>query len=57
MASGATNREIAERLYLSKRTVDSHLSSVYRKLGVAGRAELRTALNPAAVDAGDPHPA
>ena len=56
-AEGVASREIAERLYLSKRTVDSHLSSVYRKLGVAGRAELRTALNPASVDAGDPHPA
>jgi two-component system response regulator DesR len=39
MASGATNKEIAERLFLSPHTVKEHTSSVYRKLGVRNRAE------------------
>jgi DNA-binding CsgD family transcriptional regulator len=49
-AGGLPSREIAERLYLSKRTIDSHLSSAYRKLGVSGRSQLRAALDPAAGD-------
>ena len=36
---GATNREIASRLYLSPHTVKDHTSSLYRKLGVRNRAE------------------
>jgi DNA-binding NarL/FixJ family response regulator len=43
-ADGATSRAIAERLYLSSRTVENHLQRVYSKLGVTGRAELRAAL-------------
>ena len=39
IASGATNREIAERLFLSPHTVKEHASAVYRKLGVKNRAE------------------
>ena len=39
IASGATNREIAERLYLSPHTIKEYTSSVYRKLGVRNRAE------------------
>jgi DNA-binding NarL/FixJ family response regulator len=39
MASGATNKEIAERLYLSPHTVKEHASALYRKLGVRNRAE------------------
>ena len=34
VADGLTNIEVAERLFLSSRTVDRHLSSVYRKLGL-----------------------
>jgi DNA-binding CsgD family transcriptional regulator len=40
-AVGLSSAEIAERLHLSVRTVDTHLGRVYLKLGVAGRAELR----------------
>jgi DNA-binding CsgD family transcriptional regulator len=43
-ANGLTSKEIAARLYLSKRTVDTHLDRIYRKLGVAGRDELDAAL-------------
>jgi two-component system response regulator DesR len=39
MASGATNREIADRLYLSPHTVKEYASSLYRKLGARNRAE------------------
>jgi two-component system response regulator DesR len=39
VASGATNREIAVRLFLSPHTVKEHTSSLYRKLGVRNRAE------------------
>lgn len=38
VAYGLTNDEIAEQLTLSARTVERHLSNVYRKLGVSGRA-------------------
>lgn len=39
-AGGLTNRQMGERLYLSRRTVETHLAHVYRKLGVSSRAEL-----------------
>lgn len=39
IASGATNREIGRRLYLSPHTVKEHTSSIYRKLDVRNRAE------------------
>jgi DNA-binding CsgD family transcriptional regulator len=38
---GLTNREIGDRLFLSSRTVSSHLYRSYPKLGVAGRNQLR----------------
>ena len=44
-ASGLTNRQIAERLYLSHRTVGAHLYRVFPKLGVSSRAGLRDALS------------
>jgi DNA-binding CsgD family transcriptional regulator len=43
-ATGASSREIAGRLVLSVRTVDNHLQSAYRKLGVARRQDLARAL-------------
>jgi DNA-binding CsgD family transcriptional regulator len=43
-AAGLTNKQIGERLYLSPRTVGSHLYRVFPKLGVSSRAGLRDAL-------------
>ena len=39
-AEGRPSKEIADRMYLSRRTVDSHLYHVYTKLGVSDRAGL-----------------
>ena len=43
-ASGLSNKQIAERLYLSHRTVSSHLYKLFPKLGVSSRVDLRAAL-------------
>ncbi len=43
-ATGLSSKEIGTRLIVSKRTVDSHLDRVYRKLGVTGRDQLAAAL-------------
>jgi DNA-binding CsgD family transcriptional regulator len=43
-AAGHPSRVIAERLYLSVRTVDNHLRRIYEKLGIPGRAKLADAL-------------
>src|SRR6266704_518576 len=43
--SGLTNREIADRLFLSPRTVASHLYRSYPKLGISGRHELHDLVN------------
>ncbi|MDX6222328.1 MAG: hypothetical protein QOD91_1382, partial [Frankiales bacterium] len=40
VAAGQTNREVAEALFMSVRTVESHLSRVYHKLGLRSRTEL-----------------
>jgi DNA-binding NarL/FixJ family response regulator len=43
-ATGLTNRAIAERIYVSPKTVESNLARVYRKLGIRSRAELGRAM-------------
>ena len=40
VANGATNREAAAQLFVSPKTVEAHLSSAYRKLGIRSRTEL-----------------
>jgi DNA-binding CsgD family transcriptional regulator len=46
-AQGLTNREIAERLFVTIKTVETHLMAVYRKLGIRTRDELAAVLTPA----------
>jgi DNA-binding CsgD family transcriptional regulator len=46
-ADGLSNREIGERLYLSHRTVGSHLYRLFPKLGITSRTQLRDVLGPA----------
>jgi DNA-binding CsgD family transcriptional regulator len=45
-AEGLSNRDIAQTLYVTPKTVEVHLSSVYRKLDIASRRELARALAP-----------
>jgi len=45
-ARDASNREIAEGLFVSLRTVEAHLTRAYQKLGIASRTELPAALSP-----------
>jgi DNA-binding NarL/FixJ family response regulator len=42
--TGLTNRAIAERIYISPKTVESNLARIYRKLGIHSRAELGRAM-------------
>ncbi|WP_039828039.1 LuxR C-terminal-related transcriptional regulator, partial [Nocardia testacea] len=46
-AQGLTNREIGQRLYLSHRTVSTHLHRIFPKLGVSSRTELAAVLQAA----------
>ena len=39
LADGLTNKQIAARLYLSPGTVERHLATIYRKLGLGGRVD------------------
>jgi len=56
VARGATNREVAEELFLSPKTVEFHLGRVFRKLGIRSRTELAVLV--AEGEAGfDPDPA
>jgi hypothetical protein len=47
-AEGFTNREIAQALFVSAKTVETHLSHAYAKLRIERRAELSAALAAAA---------
>jgi DNA-binding NarL/FixJ family response regulator len=47
-AEGPTNREIAQALFVTPKTVEVHLSSVYRKLGISSRSQLAAALDESA---------
>ena len=42
--SDTTNRQIADELFLSQKTVEGHLTSVFAKLGVSSRAEVAEAV-------------
>jgi DNA-binding CsgD family transcriptional regulator len=43
--AGQTNREIAQRLFITQKTVEAHLGRVFRKLHVGSRAQLTVALS------------
>jgi DNA-binding CsgD family transcriptional regulator/tetratricopeptide (TPR) repeat protein len=43
-AEGPTNREIAQALFVTQRTVEVHLTSIYRKLAITSRSQLAAAL-------------
>ncbi|MDN5751108.1 MAG: LuxR C-terminal-related transcriptional regulator, partial [Pseudonocardia sp.] len=43
-ASGLTNRGVAQALFVSEKTIETHLGSAYRKLGIASRTQLDAAL-------------
>ena len=47
-ADGMTNREIAQALFLTEKTVENHLGSSYRKLDIRSRPQLARALPRAA---------
>jgi DNA-binding CsgD family transcriptional regulator len=44
-ASGLTNREIAQQLFVTRRTVETHLTHVFEKLGLDSRTEIEAALS------------
>jgi DNA-binding CsgD family transcriptional regulator len=44
VARGGTNREVGAALFLSPKTVESHLGRIYRKLNVRSRTELTALL-------------
>ncbi len=46
IGAGKTNREVAETLVISERTVETHVASIYGKLGISNRKDLATLLNP-----------
>jgi DNA-binding CsgD family transcriptional regulator len=43
-SSALTNSEVAQALFVTPKTVETHLANIYRKLGIAGRHELSAAL-------------
>jgi len=43
-AAGRTNRQVAQELFMSAKTVEANLARVYRKLGIGSRAELGAAM-------------
>jgi DNA-binding CsgD family transcriptional regulator len=45
-AAGRTTRQIAAELFLTQKTVETHLTRVFRKLGVTSRRELAPLLTP-----------
>jgi DNA-binding CsgD family transcriptional regulator len=54
-ATGMTNKEIGESLFLSHRTIGAHLYQIFQKLGITSRAALRDALaDLSEIDAHDP---
>ncbi len=53
VARGLTNREIAAHLFLSTKTIETHLSRAYEKLGISSRAALAVAIERAPAEPGE----
>ncbi len=51
VAYGLTSQAIADRLYVNRRTVETHVSRAFRKTGVSSRTPLATLMAPAAPEA------
>jgi DNA-binding CsgD family transcriptional regulator len=49
VAQGLSNRQAAEHMFLSQKTVEAHLGAMYRKLGVRSRTELAARINQASL--------
>ena len=54
VASGKGNRQIAAQLYISQKTVEAHLSAIYRQLGLRNRTELATYVHHTTLKGGNP---
>jgi DNA-binding NarL/FixJ family response regulator len=52
VVDGLSNREIASTLYMSPRSVEAHLTKIYREYGVRSRAQLVAAMSTARVTTG-----
>jgi DNA-binding CsgD family transcriptional regulator len=50
VAAGLSNRDIGQQLYLSHRTISSHLYRIFPKIGVTSRSQVGDALGPVATD-------
>jgi DNA-binding NarL/FixJ family response regulator len=53
LSEGLQNAEIADRLVVSRKTVDHHVSAILRKLGVGSRRDVRAAAERLGVSAED----
>jgi DNA-binding CsgD family transcriptional regulator len=42
--AGQSNRDIAQALFVTRHTVEAHLTNVFRKLNISGRADLKAVL-------------
>jgi DNA-binding NarL/FixJ family response regulator len=54
VAAGSSNRGTALQLYLSVKTVESHLAKIYTTLAISSRRQLASRLNPATSPPGQP---
>ena len=52
VVDGMTNREVADALFVSVKTVEANLSRIYHKMGVGSRRELQRAMRPAGTGSG-----